>query len=132
MLYAQPFEFVDRADAIVFEKQGDAFWTETLDLEKFESARRELLQQGIAPLAGAARDEILQRQGQAFADSGDIGDLAGGVFEDVGDALGIAFDGGRTVAIAAYAEGIFTGDLHEIGGFRKQASNLFVLQQALF
>ena len=64
--------------------------------------------------------------GDAFADAGNVGDLLLGVFEDRRHRLGIAFDHRRGVAIAADAEAILAGDLHQVGGFGKQAGDLAI------
>jgi hypothetical protein len=45
-------------------------------LRNSSARRRELLEQQIAALAGAAVDDLLQHDGQALADAGDVGDLA--------------------------------------------------------
>ena len=42
------------------------------------------------------------------------------------DALGMAFHSGGAVAIAADAEAILAGDLHQVGGFVKDARDFFV------
>ena len=103
------------------------FGPEALDLEELERGGRELCEQHVAPLAGAALDDFREHGGEAFADAGNVGDLALGVAQDVGDALGIAFDGGGAVAVAADAEAVFAGDLHQIGGFPEHARDFFVL-----
>src|ERR1039458_801014 len=111
----------------MLEQQRDALRSQPLDLEEFERGRRELLQQQIAALAGAAPDDLFENEGQAFADAGDAGDLALRVLEDVFDPLGMAFDSGSAVAVTADAERIFSGDLHQIGGFPEDARYLLVL-----
>ena len=57
--------------------------------------------------------------------------LRAGSREDVGDALGVAFDGGGAVAIAANAEAVLARDLHEVGGFPEHARDFLVLQIGL-
>src|ERR1039457_7300333 len=111
----------------MLEQQRDALRSQPLDLEEFERGRRELLQQQIAALAGAAPDDLFENEGQAFADAGDAGDLALRVLEDVFDPLGMAFDIGSAVAVTADAERIFAGDLHQIGGLPEDARYLLVL-----
>ena len=112
----------------VFEDERDALGAEALDLEEFERAGREFRQQQVAALAGAAFGDLGQHLGQAFADAGNVGDLAVGVAQDIGDTLRVAFHGGGAVAIAANAEAIFGGDLHQIGGFPEDARDFLVLQ----
>ena len=53
--------------------------------------------------------------------------LRSGLPEDVFDALGMALDGGGAVAVAADAERILAGDLHQVGGFPEDARDLLVL-----
>ena len=59
LLLAEPLQLVDRADAVMLENQRDALRTEPLDLEELQRAGRELLEQQIAPLAGAALHDLL-------------------------------------------------------------------------
>ena len=110
----------------MLEQQRDALRPQPLDLEEFQRGRRELLQQQIAALAGTASHDFFQNDREAFADAGDVGDLALRVFEDVFDPFGMAFDSGCAVAVAADAERIFAGDLHQIGGFPEDAGYLLV------
>ena len=112
---AEPLELVHGADAEVFEDEGDALGAEPLNLEEFERGGWKLLQQQVAPLAGAAFDDLGEHDGEPFADAGDVGDFAFGVAQNVRDALGVAFDGGGAVAVAADAEAVFAGDLHQVG-----------------
>ena len=84
--------------------------------------------QQVAALAGAAFGDFGQHLGQSFADAGNVGDLAFGVAQDIDDTLRVAFDGSGAVAIAANAEAIFGGDLHQIGGFPEDARDFLVLQ----
>ena len=75
----------------------------------------------VAALEAAALLDLLKHGGDAFADAGNIGDLALGIFEDRRDRFGMSFDHARGVAIAADAKGILAGDLHQVGGFIQQA-----------
>ena len=54
--------------------------------------------------------------------------LRSGSLQDIDDALRIAFHGSGAVAIAANAEPVFGGDLHQIGGLPEQARDFLVLQ----
>ena len=84
--------------------------------------------QQIAPLAGAAVHDLAPAPRQALADARNVGDLARGVAQDVLDALGVALDGRGAVAVAANAEGILAGDLHQIGRLPQHARDFLVLQ----
>ena len=83
LLAAEPLQLVDGADAVVLEDEGDALGAEPLNLEEFERGGRKLLQQQVAPLAGAAFDDLGQHRGEPFADAGDVGDFAFGVAQNV-------------------------------------------------
>ena len=97
-------------------------------LRNSSAARRELLQQQIAALAGTGRHDLFQHERQPLPMPGISVTLRSGIFEDVFDPLGMAFDSGGAVAIAADAERIFAGDLHQIGGLPEDAGDLLVLQ----
>src|SRR5208283_3273204 len=111
----EPFQFVDSADVVVLEDQGDALRAEALNLEELQGGGRKLLQQQVAALARTMVHKLADDSGEPLTNAGDIGDLTGGVAEDVGDAFGVPFNSGGAVAVAADAKGIFSGDLHEIG-----------------
>ena len=128
LFQAQALQLIDGADAVVLEDQGDALGAESLDLQEFQRGGRESSEQQIAPLAASARHDFPQREGQPLADAGNGGDRARGVVEDVHDALRISLDGGRAVAIAADAERVLGGDLHQIGGFLEDARDFLVFQ----
>ena len=105
------------ATSIVLEEQRDALGAEALDLEELERVGGNCAS-SVSRFSKEPRFESSsQHAGQAFADAGNFGDFALGVREDLVDALGIAFDGRCAVAIAADAEAIFAGDLHQVGGF---------------
>ena len=114
----------------MLKDQGDPLGAESLDLEELERAGRKLLQQLVAPLVGASLDDLGDHQREAFADAWHLGDLAGGVAEDVDDALGQALDGRRAVAVAADAEAVVPVDLHQVGGFPENARDFLVFQEA--
>jgi len=115
----------------VLPEQRDRLGAQALDLEQLESRGRVLGEQLIAALERAARGDFLQRRSQPLADAGDVGDLAPRVAKDVLDALGVAFDGRCAVAIAADAEGVLGGDLHEVGGLREQPRDLAILHGSI-
>ena len=127
MLLADAFQVVDGADAVMLPQQGDGLRAEALNLEQLERGGRVLGDQQVAPLERSARGDLLEHGGEALPDAGDVGDLALRVFQDVLDALGVALDDGSAVAIAADAEGVLGGDLHEISGLGKQSRDLPVL-----
>ena len=52
------------------------FGPESLNLQELERRRREFLQQFVTFVAAAARFDLLQDCGEAFADARDIGDFA--------------------------------------------------------
>ena len=116
----------------MFEQQRDALRPESLDLQELQRGRPETSAAARrACRTDRARSSFLQHGGEAFADAGHIGDLAFGIVQDVGDAFRITFDGGRAVAVAADAEAVFAGDLHQIGGFIQQACEFAVLQSMM-
>lgn len=86
------------------------------------------MQQLVAAFAGGARGDLLQHGRQAFADTGDVRNLAFGVTQNVDDALGIAFDGRSPVAVAADAERVVAGDLHQIGRLPQEARDFAIFQ----
>jgi hypothetical protein len=130
LLDAELLELVDRSRRVVLEDERDALGPEPLNLQKFERARREFLEQLVAPLVGSPLDDLGDNHGQAFADALDLGDLAVGIAEDVDDAFGEAFDGGGAVAIAADAEAVVPIDLHEVGSLPEDARDFLILQVA--
>ena len=128
LLLAEAFQLVDGADAVVLEDERDALRPEPLDFEELERAGRELLR-AARRAARRSRCSTISRQHrrQALADAGNIGDLARRIAQDIGDALGMAFDGRGAVAVAADAEGILAGDLHQIGRLPQHARDFLVL-----
>ena len=125
---AEALELIHGADAVVFQDEGDALGAEPLNLEEFEGGGRKFLQQQIAALAGAMVDDFADDGGQSFADAGNVGDFAGRVAEDAGDAFGVALNGGGAVAVAANTKGILGGDLHQVGRLPQYARDFLVLQ----
>ena len=129
LLLAEALQFVDGADVEVLEDQRDALGAEALDLEELERAGREFL-----PAAGrAARRSRVRRFRPAPAASplpmpGMSVTLRSGSRRISAMRSGIAFHGGRAVAIAANAEAVLAGDLHQIGGFPEHARDFLVLQ----
>ena len=115
----------------MLEQKGDAFGAEPLDLQKLQRGHGEPLQQRVAHLATGALRDLLQHERQALADAGNVGDLPFGVRQNIGYALGIAFDGRRAVAVAADPEAILTGDLHEVGGLIQYTCEVSVLQEPI-
>src|SRR5712671_4328259 len=101
LFLAKLLELVDGRDPVMLEDQSDALGTEALDFQKFERGRRELLEQHVAALAGAAIDDLLQHGGETLTNAGNFSDFAFRVAQDVSDALRMAFDGGRAVAVTA-------------------------------
>ena len=89
---------------IVLENQGDAFRSQALDFQKLERGRRKFFKQQVAPLARAALHNFGQHLRQSFADARNVGDLALRVAQNIFDALGMPFDRGGAVAVAADAE----------------------------
>ena len=75
--------------------------------------------------------DFAQNGCKALSDTGNVRELALGVGENVGNALGIAFDRGGAVAVTANAETILTRDLHQIGGFVEDAREFTVLQESI-
>src|SRR5205807_8682174 len=92
-----------------------------------EGSRRELLEQRVATLAGAAIYDLLQHSGESLTNAGNFGDFAFRIAQDVSDALRIAFDGRRAVAVTADAKRVLACDLHQVGGLREYSRNLSVL-----
>ncbi len=82
----------------------------------------------IALVEGAVRFNLVEHRGKTFANAGNIGDFALGVGQDIGDALRMAFDRRRAVAVTADAKTVFAGDLHQIGRFVENASEIAVFQ----
>ena len=126
LLAAQLLQLIDPAAAVVLVNERDALGPQPLDLEQLQRAGGELLQQLIAPLAGAAREDLADGPGQTFADAGDLRDLAGGIPQHILHAFGVAFNGAGAVAVTADAEGVLAGDFHEIGRLPEHARYLFV------
>ena len=113
----------------MLENQRDAFRAETLDLQEFEGGGRKLLQQHIAAFAGAVIDDLGEHRREPFPDARDVGDLAGGIAQDIGDTFGVAFNRGGAVAVASNAERVFARDLHQIGRFRQYPRDFLVFQK---
>ena len=110
----------------MFEQQCDALGPQSLDLQKLQRRRRIFLQPVIAPLAGAALQNLGQYGGKTLADPGNIGHLALRISQDVSDTLMVALDGGGPVAVAAYTKPVLGRDFHEVGGFVEAARDVFV------
>ena len=104
------------------------FRPEPLDLQKLERGGGKLEQQFIALVATAVRFDLLQHCREPLADPRNIGDLALRVCENVGDALRIAFDRGRAIAIAADAKAVFARDLHQVGGLVENPREFAIFQ----
>jgi hypothetical protein len=101
----------------VLVKQRDALGTKPLDAQQVQQRMGKLLEQQVALLERSVPRDLFERAGNAFADAGNIRDFALRVAQDIFNALGIAFDGGRRVAVAADAEAVLGGDLHQVRGF---------------
>ena len=88
LLLAEPLQFVDGADVEVLEDERDALGAEALDLQELERGGREFLRAAASRRSQEPRSAISASTcGQAFADAGNVGDLALGVAQDVDDAL---------------------------------------------
>src|SRR5207302_1044847 len=75
-----------------------------------------------------ALDQLLECEREPLSDAWNLRDRSRGIAHKIRDAFGISFDGGAAVAIAADAEAVLAGDLHEVGGLPEQARDFFVLQ----
>ena len=117
----------------MFEQQRDALRAQALDLQKLERGGRKFQQQFIAPVAAAAlfRSRPGRQRGLCRCPGTSV-IFALRIGEDIGDAFGIAFDGGGAVAIAADAEAVVAGDLHQIGGFIENARIVAIFQAFQF
>ena len=88
-------------------------------------------EQFVAALAGAALDDFGDDVRETLADPGDIGDFAGGVGEDVDDALGDSLRWQSRRCDSCECGTVFAGDLHEVGSFPEHARDFLVLQIGL-
>src|SRR5260370_31052999 len=113
----------------MFEHERNSLGSKTLNLQEFERGGRIFQQQSLAPLTRSTLENFSQHKRQSFADSGNFGNFALGIFQDVGDAFGETLDSGGPIAVAANAEGVLTRDFHEVGGFEEAAGNVFVLHE---
>ena len=101
----------------MFEQQADALRAEALDFQKLERGCGIFFEHLVAPLEAAALLDLGKNGRDAFADAGDVGDFALGVFKNRRDLFGMPFDHAGGVAVAADAERILAGDFHQVGGF---------------
>ncbi len=115
----------------MLKNQRDALWPQALDLEKLERGGRKFLEQRIAALARAAFHDIRDDSREAFPDARNVRNLAVRIAQNIVNALGITFDSRRAVAIAADAEGILPGDLHQVSRLPQHARNFAILHLAL-
>ena len=106
--------------------KGDGLWSQALDLEQVEHRRVIFLKQFGVQGKFALFEHFLQVGQHAFADAGD-GENFLGFVDDVGDLLGLGFDGFGGVAIRADAEGISAVDFEQVGGFVEDAGDGFVV-----
>ena len=111
--------------------QRDALGAEALDLEEFERGGRELLQQQVAPFAGAVVDDLRQHTARPLPMPGMSVTLRSESRRMSAMRSGIAFDSGGAIAIAANAKRVFGGDLHQIGRLPKYARDFLILQICL-
>ena len=112
----------------MLEEKRDGLWTQTLDLKEFESRGGKLLQQFVPFIERAALADFLENCRKALPDAGDIGHLAFGIRQDIGDAFGIAFDRRSAIPIAPDAKAVLACDFHQVAGFRQNAGEVSVLQ----
>ena len=127
LLFAGAFEIFEGGDAEGLDEDGDGFGSEAVDVEHFEGGGGVAFEEFVATVKGAAGFDFFDDAGDAFADAGDIGELTGGVGAEGGEAFAVAFDDSGGVAVAANAEAVFGGDLHQVGGFAEELGDLNIL-----
>ena len=127
LLLADPLQVVDGGDFVVLVEQRDAFGAEALDLAAARAAWAEiaasseiaLFEDPRLPISSSTAAMPLPMPGISVT-------LRSGFAQDIVDALRIAFDGRGGVAIAADAEAVLGGDLHQVGGFGEQARDFTI------
>lgn len=89
-----------------------------------------LLDQFGVELEGTLLENLLEILEHTFADTGDGEDFLG-FGDDVGDLLGIAFNGVGGVAVGSDTKGVVAIDFHEIGSFVEDSGDAFVVDESI-
>ncbi len=127
LLAADAFQIVDAGNLIMLIQQRDALGTQALNFQQLQRRRRKTRQKLIARGERSARADVLQHGSNSLSDAGNFGRLALGIANDIGDFFGIRFNRGGGVAVAANAEAIFPGDLHQVRRLAQEPRNLTIL-----
>ena len=117
---------IEIAHLIGAPDEGDGLGTQALDLEQIEHRGAIFLEQFRMQRKLPLLEHFLQVQQHAFADAGDGKNFLGFV-DQVGDLLGLSFNGFGGVAVGADAEGILAVDFQQVGGFVENAGDGLVV-----
>ena len=120
------FKVVEALDIVMFVKQCNAFWAESLNFQQLQSGSRIAGQHFIAAIERSTLADFGQDCRQAFPDTGDFSYGALGVADDVLNPFSVAGDNTGGIAIAADAKSIRAGHLHEIRRLLQKTGDFFV------